>query len=264
LQLPTWLDVPHVVGGFTRSSSRLICDALARYRKDRLELDGIQLKALIARLLAFAGVVSTFVWFFWFQQTSLGYIAETKDGVTSVSAGTTPRVIAISLVGLTLYCVLVNTKANVIELHSAPMWRRTAAFAMDFWFALFTLSALFGLVPLLFEAVRTGVFRWHFQRDHWTPTDGADVALVLVFLATFVAYFLLPLMRRGQTVGCWVFRLATVNADGYVVYVPFSTAIRRLLAEFRGVCSPFKTFRTLDGDGQTFYDRESGFTVVRC
>jgi len=128
-----------------------------------LELDGIQLKALIARLLAFAGVVSTFVWFFWFQQTSLGYIAETKDGVTSVSAGTTPRVIAISLVGLTLYCVLVNTKANVIELHSAPMWRRTAAFAIDFWFALFTLSALFGLVPLCLRQFAPAFFAGIFK-----------------------------------------------------------------------------------------------------
>jgi uncharacterized RDD family membrane protein YckC len=124
------------------------------------------------------------------------------------------------------------------------------------------LGALFGFVDVLLEAARTGIFQWHFHRDYLVATDGVSLALVFVGLATLVAYFLLPLMMRGQTVGCWIFRLATVNLEGYLVYLPFSTAMRRLLAEFRGVCSPLRTLRKRDEQGRTFYDIESGFTVV--
>jgi uncharacterized RDD family membrane protein YckC len=166
------------------------------------------------------------------------------------------------LMGLAIYCVILNTPANVQEFYVAPMWRRALAFAVDFWFVIFTLGALFEFIDVSLEAARTGRFQWRFHRNYWTATDWVSLALALVSLSTFVAYFLLPLMKRGQTVGCWIFRLATVNLDGYVIYVPFSIGIRRLLAEFPGVCSPLRTFRKRDEQGRTFYDIESGFTVA--
>ena len=222
----------------------------------------IQLKSIIARSVVFSGIVSTFIWAFWFNSGTIGYNAESRDGASRVSAGTTPLVIVLSLAGLVLSCVLLNTKVQSRDFHVVPMWRRAAAFVLDFWYALVTLSGLFGTVHVLLEGARTGTFQWHFQRDYSVPADSAGVALVFLQLGVVVGYFLLPLMRRGQTVGCWIFRLVTVNADGYVVYLPFSTAMRRLLMEFRGVCSPFKTFKNRDDQGRTFYDRESGFTVL--
>ena len=99
------------------------------------------------------------------------------------------------------------------------MWRRASAFVIDFWFAIFTLGALFGLIDVSLEAVRTGTFVWHFHRDYSVASDGASLILVFIGLAAFVAYFLLPLMRRRQTLGCWIFKLATVNLEGYVVYL---------------------------------------------
>lgn len=222
----------------------------------------MQLASLIARLVVLAGVVSSFVWAFWGQHENIGGFTEIKDGATHVSAGTSPAAILMSLLGLVVYCILLNTRVKEQEFRVASMWKRAAAFVVDFWFAVFTLGALFGCVDILLEANRTGIFRWHFQRDYLVASDGASLVLVFVGLAAFVAYFLLPLMRRGQTVGCWIFRLATVNSDGYVIYLPFSIAVRRLFAEFRGVCSPLKTFRKRDQQGRTFYDLESGFTVV--
>jgi uncharacterized RDD family membrane protein YckC len=221
------------------------------------------LLSFLARLTVLAAVASTFVWGFWFQHGTVGSIVEVEDGASSVSAGTAPVAIVASLLALGLYFLLLKSKLQVQEFNAAPMWSRAAAFIIDFWFALFMLSGLLGFVPILLEAARTGVFRWHFERNYTVPTDAATIPLVLVMLGAFVAYFLLPMMMRGQTVGCWIFRLATVNTDGYVVYLPFSMAIRRLYAEFGGVCSPFKTFRQRDEQGRTFYDRESGFTVVR-
>ena len=198
----------------------------------------MQLQSLAARLAVSAGIVYSYVWAFWLQDESIGSFSEIKNGATSVTAATSPQAVGMGIVGLAVYCVLLNIPVKEQEFRPAPMWRRAAAFAVDFWFAIFTLGALFGFIDVSLEAARTGIFQWHFHRNYWAATDWVSLVLTFVGLATFVAYFLLPLMRRSQTVGCWMFRLATVNFDGYAIYMPFSTAIRRLLAEFRGVCSP--------------------------
>jgi uncharacterized RDD family membrane protein YckC len=220
------------------------------------------LDSLPARSSVFAAVVATFIWAFWVDSGTIGYIAETKDGATTVSAGTRLGPIIVSLLSVVLYPFLVSRKVEVQNGRIASMWRRAAAFAVDFWFALFTLSTLFGFAPVLLEARRTGVFHWHFQRDYAALSDRFDIVLLPAFMCAFVAYFAFPLMKGSQTVGCWILRLATVNDNGYVVYLPFSTAIRRLLAEFRGLCSPIRSFRTRDAEGRTFYDIDSGFTVI--
>ena len=218
--------------------------------------------SLIVRLVVFAGVVWSFLWAFWFQRADIGSFTEVRDGVTHVSAGTSPLAILMSVLGLMIYCTLLNTRVRVESFSVAPLWRRAAAFVVDFWFAGFTVCALSGFVDILLEANRTGIFRWHFQRYYLVSTDGASVVFVFVGLAAFVAYFLLPLMRRSQTVGSWIFRLATVNCDGFVVRLPLSIAARRLFASFRGLTSPLRTLRKRDEQGRTFYDIESGFTVV--
>jgi RDD family protein len=222
----------------------------------------MRLHPLILRFLLSLGVLSSFVWAFWFQKGDVGSFIEIKDGTTHVSAGTNPRAVAMGLSMMLIYFVLLNTRAKEHKFSVAPIWRRAAAFAVDFWFALFALSALFGCIDVLLEAFRTGTFRWNFERDYWVASDSLSAALVLLFLAALVAYFLLPLMHRGQTVGAWIFRLATVNSDGCIVYLPFSVATRRLRAEFRGLRYPLNTIRKRDEQGRTFYDIESGFTVV--
>ncbi len=222
----------------------------------------MSLKSLIVRLIVSAGIAWSFVWAFWFQHGDIGSFTEVRQGVTHVSAGTSPLAILMSVIGLVVYGVLPNTPANVENFSVAPLWRRAAAFVVDFWFVVFTLGGLSGWVVLLLEANRTGNFRWYFERDYLVPSDGASIFLVFMGLAALVAYFLFPLMRRSQTVGGWIFRLATVNSDGFVVYLPLSVAARRLFAEVRGLTSPLRTLRNRDERGRTFYDIESGFTVV--
>jgi hypothetical protein len=156
------------------------------------------LNSLPARLAALTAVVATFIWAFWINRGTIGYIAETKDGVTTVSAGTSPAAIILRLSSVVLYLLLVNHKVELQNVRIAPMWCRAAAFAVDFWFALFTLSTLFGFVPVLLEALRTGVFRWHFQRDYAAFSNRFDIVLVLLFICAFSAYFVLPLMRGAS------------------------------------------------------------------
>lgn len=217
---------------------------------------------LVIRWALFLGVLSSYIWVFWGQKGEIGSFTETRNGMTHVSAGTNPPALVMGVSMLLIYFVLLNTRVKQHKFRVAPIWRRAAAFAVDFWCAIFTIGALSGCVDVLLEAFRTGSWRWHFERDYSVASDSISLALVFLFLAAFVAYFLLPLMYRGQTVGNWIFRLVTVNSDGSVVRLPLLVAIRRLFASFRGLGSPLRTIRKRDGDGQTFYDIESGFTVV--
>lgn len=139
-----------------------------------------------------AAVVATFIWAFWINSGPIGYIAETKDGATTVSAWTSPPPIIVSLISLVLYLFLVNRKVQVENGRIASMWCRAAAFAVDFWFALFTLSSLFGFIPVLLEAARTGIFRWQFQRDYAVSSDGIGVALILVYMFALLPTFYCP------------------------------------------------------------------------
>lgn len=221
------------------------------------------LNSLAARLTVFTTLVSTYVWAFWFNSRTIGYVAEIKDKATAVSAGTSIAAITVSVFFVIVYLILLNHRLEVQNDRIAPMWCRVSAFAIDFWFALFTLSSLSALIPLVSEAERTGAFNWHFQRDYAVPADGFGAVLVLGCLCALVAYFVLPLMRGGQTVGGWILHLATVNADGYVIHLPLSGALRRIWWEFRGLCSPIKSLKKRDSEGRTFYDIESGFTVIR-
>jgi RDD family len=171
----------------------------------------MQLGSLIVRLVVFAGVAWSFVWVFWVQHEDIGSFTEVRNGATHISAGTSSLAILMSVLGLVVYCIVLNTRVKVENFRVAPLWRRAAAFVVDFWFAVFILGALFGFVDILLEANRTGIFRWHFQRDYLVSADGASLVLVFVGLAAFVAYFLLPLMRRSQTVGGWIFSLAPLH-----------------------------------------------------
>lgn len=219
----------------------------------------------IRRMLVGIVVFSSFVWAFWIQKESVGYSAHTSDGVTRVSAGTSPMMLLWSVFGIVLFGILMkaNVPTQLDEFQVPSMRRRFCAFLLDFWFALLTLSGIFGILPVLLEAQRTGVFQWHFERDYGTASDWVNVAAVFVFMGAILLYFALPLTRRKQTVGCWVLRLATTSPGGDVVYLPLSTALRRVIKEFMGLCSPWKTLGERDAQGRTWYDRDTGMMVIR-
>jgi RDD family len=218
--------------------------------------------SVIARAVVSAGLVTSYIWAFWGQHEGIGGSMQVNRGATSVSGGTNPQAIVMSLAGVLFYLIVVKTRVTEHRYLVAPMWKRGTAFLVDFWFCSFTLGALVGCADVFMEESRTGVFQWHFQRDYSVPSDNILVVLVLASLAATVGYFLLPLVCGGQTVGCWLLRLATINSEGYTVTLPLKTAAWRLFLEFRGLCSPFRTLRKKDAQGRTFYDVESGFTVV--
>jgi hypothetical protein len=223
-----------------------------------LNKQGTVLRALTGLALA-----SSFVWFYWFQKNPAGYSSETKNGVTHLVAGSSPFVVSLSILGIIFFIFLMSREVHVETLQAASLRRRFVAFLFDCWFLLLTVVGVSSLLHLLLEAQRSGTFRWHYEQESGIGPDGADAVLILVNLTVMFMYFVIPLAWRRQTVGQWLFSLATVGAGGSVLYLPFSTALWRTFMEFRGLISPWRFLKETDVQGRTWYDRETGFTVVR-
>jgi hypothetical protein len=217
----------------------------------------------ILRYVAAAGLCVHFVWFWWFNKESVGYFSETNNGATQTSAGTTPANLLLAVLGIALFCVLMSVEVRVSDFTIPPLWQRFAAFVLDFYFSVFVTANVVAIVVLLLEAQRTGTFEWRIQRDYSVISDAAGFPLVFASMGATILYFVLPLARRTQTVGCFLLRIATVSAGGSALRLPLSTAFWRTYKEFTGLCSPFRTIRERDSQGRTWYDRETGFTVVR-
>jgi uncharacterized RDD family membrane protein YckC len=208
-------------------------------------------------------LVSTFVWFFWIQKGMVGSSQVIAGGRTHVATSSNPTAVLLSVLGLFFYSFLMNVEVRVGEWRAASLELRLAALLFDLWFLLLCISGTGSILSLLLEANRTGQFQWHFERDYSVPSDNVGFALVLVFLALVVLYFVWPLSRRRQTVGGWIFRLATVNANGDVLNLPLSTATWRVFMEFNGIIHLIRTVKERDAQGRTWYDRETGLMVVR-
>jgi|ERR1700680_767008 len=220
-------------------------------------------EGIVPRALTGMALVSSFVWFYWFQKNPVGYSSETKNGVTHVMAGSSPFVVSLSILGVLLFIFLMTREVHVGTFQASSLRRRFVAFLFDCWFLLLTVVGTSSLLHLLLEAQRSGAFRWRYEQESSGASDGTDVALILINLTVMFMYFVIPLARRRQTVGQWLFRLATVSSNGSVLYLPFSTALWRTFMAFRGLISPWRFWKETDAQGRTWYDRETGFIVVR-
>jgi hypothetical protein len=216
------------------------------------------LRATVALALA-----STFIWDHWFEKGTIGYQAVTRNGTIQVTASSTPSAIFLPVLWISFFCVLMTVRVRIGAFQASSIQRRLAAFLVDLWIVMFSVIGTLSFIPLLLEARRTGTFQWNYARDYYTGSDGIMFALILVGLGLVVLYFVMPLATRRQTIGSLIFGLATVDAGGNVLHLPMSTALWRAYMEFRGLCSPIRTIKERDSQGRTWYDRETGFMVVR-
>jgi hypothetical protein len=224
----------------------------------------ISKSAWFLRALVAVTLVSTFVWFCWLQKEMFGYSAVTVNGKTDVGASSNPAVVLMSVLGLVFYLALATVEIRVGESQVASLRSRLAAFLMDSWFLYLCLGGIGSMVSLLLEAYRTGNFQWQFERSYSASSDTIVVALVIISMFLVVPlYFVLSLSGRRQTVGGWIFRLATIDANGNVLYLPLSTAAWRVYKGATGLIHPIRTVKERDAQGRTWYDKETGLTVVR-
>lgn len=217
----------------------------------------------IARGFAAIAMALTFVWSFWIQKLTIGYVAESRNGMSQVVAGSNPGVVILSVFGVACFFFLMRTRVRVTEGRVAPLQLRVVAFILDLWFLIFVIGGIGSLPSLFLEAQRTGTFQWHFERNYSVPTDNIAVPLIFVFLALMVLYFVMPIAKGRQTIGCWICGLITVSGDGSVLNLPISTATWRVYKEFTGIVHFIRTIKETDSQGRTWYDRETGLMVVR-
>jgi hypothetical protein len=217
---------------------------------------------LLRALVAFWFLLS-FVIEYVFSVGEVGYAVHRSDGKAQVSAGSHPAFLVWAAVGLLLYFLLMRLNAEEAPDGVPTLRRRFLAFIIDFLFSLAIVTSFGGMLSLWVESVRTGHFSWHFARDYSVPTD--DIfALPLVFLAMGLMffYFVLPLMKGRQTIGCFILRLRVTPPFGDRGVFTFREALKRTWYEFKGLCSLLRVREPRDGQGRTWYDRETNCSVV--
>jgi hypothetical protein len=126
----------------------------------------------ILRLASLILVGLSFVVIHFYNVSQVGDSMQWKDGNTAISAGSHPAMLLWAAIAIALFILLMGREPNAVAEGIPTRKRRVFAFLVDFWFSLLTLSTVGALIPLSIEAVRTGHFMWHFQRNYSVNTDG--------------------------------------------------------------------------------------------
>jgi len=197
-----------------------------------------------------------------FDVGQVGESMHWSDGNVAISAGSHPAMLLWAAIAIALFIVLMVRKPNAVTTGVPTRIRRVLAFVIDFWFSLLILSSLGALMPLWIEAVRTGHFMWHFQRDYSVTSDGLLAAMIPIFMALMILYFAFPLTRGRQTVGYFILRLRVTPPFGDEGCFTLRAALMRTFYAFIGITSLLIRNGDRDGQGRTWYDRRTACTVV--
>lgn len=198
-----------------------------------------------------------------FRVGQVGGSADAAASGTIVSAGSDPLVIGWSVLAIAFFAVLMKVTIPVSLGGAATLKRRAAAFFIDFLFSLTVLSSITALLPLWLEARRTGHFSWQFERNYSVGSDITIPPTVLFVMVMMFLYFVLPLTRDKQTMGCFVMRLKVSPPFGTTGCFTLRDASRRLGYVLLGMATwqwARKDF--LDEQGRTWWDRETNCEVV--
>ncbi len=219
----------------------------------------------VPRALIAAFLLVEFVWWKAFAPAPMGYYFHVEDQELHVAGGSHPVAIAFSLAGILLYVWLLGARIDVHATIKAPLWRRFGSLVIDLNFAGATILWLTGLVAVLVESRRTGRFEWHFARDYGVAADRLfGLPLGLISMALIFLYFVYPLTKAKQTVGCYLLRIGTFSqsAPDKLAAMSPGDAAKRIVFEFRGLCAWWKLWRRKP-NGQTWYDEKTNVIVLR-
>ena len=181
-----------------------------------------------------------------------------------ISAGTQPRALAFSLVAISLYFLLMRVAPGHPGDPLPVVFRRFVAFWLDFIFAIIAIAPILGIVPMLMEWTRTGVFRWHFVRSTYVSGDGLlTFGTVSVGTAALVLYYALPLLRCRPSPGTCIAGYQVIPDIG--VKLTIRTVIFRTLLGFLALAGAyFAPFAQLDRkQGKFWLDKIFGTHAVK-
>jgi len=217
----------------------------------------------LLRAIVACWVALSFLLEYLFSASIVGYTSEWKNGIGYVAARSHPALLAWSVGGIGLFAFLLMLEVEEFPAGVPSAWRRFFAFLIDFWFSLTILASFGGILPLWLERMRTGQFTWHFTRNYSVPSDDIFLLpLALITMALMFLYFVWPLTKGKQTVGCFIMRLRLAPPFGSRGALTFRTAVRRVWLEFSGMGSFILRRNDRDSQGRTWYDRESNCTVI--
>jgi uncharacterized RDD family membrane protein YckC len=189
-------------------------------------------------------------------------VYDSESGKGYATAGSHAALLAWTVCSVVLFAFLLRVEAKETPAGVPSWWRRFLASLIDFWFSV-TIVASFGVaVQLCIESWRTGKFSWHFERNYSVRTDEVFFPMVLIGMALIFLYFVWPLTKGKQTLGCFILKLRVTPPFGTNGAFTFWAAIRRVWLEFWGM--GFSLFKRgdRDGEGRTWYDRETNCTVI--
>lgn len=170
-------------------------------------------------------------WYFYPDKThqTIGIAEEIHNGeYYRIGAGTAPWALWFAGLISVLYVCLMISKPATPGQGFLGWWRRIAAFFVDFFLAMGIVSPVVGLIPVVAEWKRTGIFAWSFERTASAPEDTLVLALTMILgVSALLIYFALPLVRGRPTPGACALGYQIVG-DGGARVTPL-VALKRIV-----------------------------------
>ena len=172
------------------------------------------------------------------EPITVGVSAEWRNERYQFAGGTSLLGLVLSLLIIGLYILLMYGAVTNLG-HALPgVFRRFVAFWIDFWIAISALAPILGILPVLIEWKRTGVFEWSFVRA--TPAKGdwliATLGVVLAAVALLL-YYSLPLIRQRPSPGSCIVGYQVVPDEDTTLSL--RTALLRTLLGFVAAASAY-------------------------
>ena len=169
-----------------------------------------------------------------FRSTGAGVSAEVVNGRYRFFAGTDPVALLLAATLFAAYVLLMCSTTNEGAGPLPSLFRRFAAFWVDFILVMFITAPLMGLLPVFIEWRGTNQFAWNFER---TTRESSDMVVLVVTQliggVLLLCYYALPLTRRRPSPGACILGYQVLPDPGFSLSFP--RAVLRTLVGFVAV-----------------------------
>ncbi len=206
----------------------------------------------------------SFVLMHYFGNGEVGFSSISKGERTLVSVSTHPVLMLWALIVVGTSCAFYRRQPQIAEIGSVGLARRFLSFAIDFYLTVFVEGSFMALVPLAFEAKRTGRFAWSFVREYSVSTDPyVFVPLGLFAVLSLPVYIGLAMTKGWPSVGEFLTGILVRPTAGQLQNFNWSSVFRRMFwAGIGAGLWPYTLLRRRDKNGRTWYDRMSDCDVA--
>lgn len=211
------------------------------------------------------GLLAVIIFSIWFNPpTTIGLAVEASNNQYSFAAGTEPWALSLAALIILAYLVLMYAEPSANRAPLPGLFRRFAAFWLDFLIAMAAASPIAGILPAVAEWRRTGVFEWTFERNTPAASDSLlSLATLILALVTLILYFSLPILRHRPSPGTCILGYQVVPEKG--TSLNLARVGLRTLVGFIAVCAAFAAFiaRREQKKGQFWLDKVFHTQAVR-